>query len=177
MSTSPLLPDSITVDFIYSIWPTDGRQPWLEVELNPELGVPNSNVERRPVQHSITNIRGKEAEYGLDDAGFKFIKRETSCVNFQDDDEVRRVYYPESIELIKEHTGARRVILFDHSESVLYLFLSEPPSIIALILAIRRRRESVEEETATLRQPVSLFREIVPSERKLTRRSSYITYT
>jgi hypothetical protein len=35
--------------------------------------------------------------------------------NFYDDEEVKRVYYPEAELLIAETTGARRIFVFDHT--------------------------------------------------------------
>ena len=35
--------------------------------------------------------------------------------SFENDEEVEREYYPEPIELVKELTGASRVVPFDHS--------------------------------------------------------------
>ena len=35
--------------------------------------------------------------------------------NFFDDDEIKRVYYPEMDELIKAESGANRVVVFDHT--------------------------------------------------------------
>ena len=35
--------------------------------------------------------------------------------NFFDDDEIKRVYYPEMEALIKAESGAKRVVVFDHT--------------------------------------------------------------
>jgi DhnA family fructose-bisphosphate aldolase class Ia len=35
--------------------------------------------------------------------------------NFDDENEIRQVYYPEMEQLVKETTGAARVIAFDHN--------------------------------------------------------------
>ena len=35
--------------------------------------------------------------------------------DFYDEDEIRRVYYPEMVELIKAESGAKRVVVFDHT--------------------------------------------------------------
>jgi hypothetical protein len=58
----------------------------------------------RPVQH----------ELDLDREGFGLVEHRTAVKDFWDDDEVRRVYYPECEAFLKEHTGASRVFVFDH---------------------------------------------------------------
>jgi hypothetical protein len=47
--------------------------------------------------------------------GFRFVPHRSHVGNFADDAEVRRVYYPECVELIKQVSGAKRVVVFDHT--------------------------------------------------------------
>jgi hypothetical protein len=54
-------------------------------------------------------------EFDIDRTGFVFVHHPTQVHDFYDDDEVRRVYYPEMEALIKRETGARRVVVFDHT--------------------------------------------------------------
>ena len=42
-------------------------------------------------------------------------RHDTKMKNFFDADEIRRVYYPEMEELIKAESGAKRVVVFDHT--------------------------------------------------------------
>ena len=37
------------------------------------------------------------------------------CADFYDEAEIRRVYYPEMEALIKAESGAKRVVMFDHT--------------------------------------------------------------
>ena len=62
----------------------------------------------------IENLRGKEDIVSLDTAGFQFYKRTSKHATFDNDEEIRRVYSLESIELVKKLTGSSRVGLFDH---------------------------------------------------------------
>ena len=39
----------------------------------------------------------------------------TRIADFFDEDEIPRVYYPEMEALIKRETGAKRVVVFDHT--------------------------------------------------------------
>lgn len=47
--------------------------------------------------------------------GFRFVHHGTKVTDFYDEAEVRRVYYPEMEALIKSESGARRVVVFDHT--------------------------------------------------------------
>lgn len=51
----------------------------------------------------------------LDREGFILVKHETKMKNFYDEAEVRSVYYPETEQLVKERSGAKRVLVFDHT--------------------------------------------------------------
>ena len=47
--------------------------------------------------------------------GFRFVPHKSRVADFYDDAEVRRVYYPECEALIASVSGARRVVVFDHT--------------------------------------------------------------
>src|ERR1043166_6872936 len=51
----------------------------------------------------------------LERDGFRFVRHDTAMRDFLDPDEVTRVYYPEMEALIKAETGAKRVVVFDHT--------------------------------------------------------------
>jgi hypothetical protein len=77
-----------------------------------------------PVQHTgryeeravtIHNGRLIRDRLSLDHEGFVFISHETKVRDFYDEEEVRSVYYPEMERLVKELTGAAKVLLFDHT--------------------------------------------------------------
>jgi len=74
-------------------------------------------------QKSITveNLRGKEDSVSLDTTGFQFFNAPSTTTpeTFDDEEEIKKVYYPESIEFIKKLTGASRVVIFDHSTPTL----------------------------------------------------------
>jgi len=81
----------------------------------PPAGVPSRTG--KIVKHTIGVINGRPvaASLTLDDQGFMLTHHETSVHDFYDADEVRRIYYPEVERLVKEKTGATRVIVFDHN--------------------------------------------------------------
>ncbi|GAB1216546.1 hypothetical protein ATERTT37_005762 [Aspergillus terreus] len=70
-------------------------------------------VEALPV--TIHDVSGRELEYTLDSHGFQFYYHESQTKNFDDNDQVRSEYYPETEQLLKDATGASRVFIFDHT--------------------------------------------------------------
>ena len=69
--------------------------------------------ESRTVQ--ISNGRANIDDFTLPTHGFTFVTHHTAMQDFFDEGEVRRVYYPETEQLIKAESGARRVYVFDHT--------------------------------------------------------------
>ncbi|NQU72772.1 MAG: methyltransferase [Rhodospirillales bacterium] len=63
----------------------------------------------------IHNGRIADQEFTLPTHGFKLVAHHTTVKNFFDEDEIRRVYYPETEQLIKAESGAKRVVVFDHT--------------------------------------------------------------
>ena len=47
--------------------------------------------------------------------GFRFLRHESAVRDFFDEEELQRVYYPEMEALIQAESGARRVLVFDHT--------------------------------------------------------------
>ncbi len=68
--------------------------------------------EREVIVHDARPIADR---LDLDRQGFGLMRRETAVQDFYDNDEVRRVYYPEMERLVAEVTGASKVIVFDHT--------------------------------------------------------------
>ena len=62
----------------------------------------------------IHDLRPIQSELGLDVQGFALKEQRSAVRDFWDDDEVRRVYYPEAEAFLKQVTGASRVFIFDH---------------------------------------------------------------
>jgi hypothetical protein len=70
-------------------------------------------VDPHPV--TIRNARLHDGEFTLDRDGFAFVRHDTKMRDFFDEEEIRRVYYPEMEALIKANSGAKRVVVFDHT--------------------------------------------------------------
>ena len=62
----------------------------------------------------IRNAREVVDDLSLDKQGFELTHQETAVQDFYDQDEVKRIYYPEVERLLKEATGAEKVAIFDH---------------------------------------------------------------
>jgi hypothetical protein len=54
-------------------------------------------------------------QLSLERQGFIFVHHETQVKDFYDETEVRAVYYPEIEQLVKQTSGAKRVVVFDHT--------------------------------------------------------------
>jgi hypothetical protein len=67
--------------------------------------------------HRVTLHNGRllAGEFQLEREGFRFMPHETRVADFYDDAEIERVYYPEMEALIKRESGAKRVVVFDHT--------------------------------------------------------------
>ena len=65
--------------------------------------------------HSVVIRNGRKFETSLDGEGFLLAWHETRVTDFFDAAQLRDVYYPEMIELIKMQSGAKRVVAFDHT--------------------------------------------------------------
>jgi len=83
-------------------------------------GAPGGNDRRQggtydPRTVKMHNGRLETDRFVLDRDGFRFVPHPTKMRDFYDEDEIRSVYYPEMVELIKAQSGAKRVVVFDHT--------------------------------------------------------------
>lgn len=102
---------------------------------DPPPGVPRSNVVAEPHQVAVSDLRPIASALSLDREGFRLVRKKSEVRDFYDDREVRGIYYPEAEALIKEATGADRIVIFDHT--------------------VRRRVPGAEDRRDGLRQPVA----------------------
>jgi hypothetical protein len=82
---------------------------------DPEPGTPHSNSVLEPRRFAIRDIRPVASLPSLDGEGFGVVRHRSAMRDFASEDEIRRVYYPESETLLAEVTGADRVLIFDHT--------------------------------------------------------------
>src|SRR5215510_16376272 len=67
---------------------------------------------RRVIMH---NGRPEAARFELERDGFRFVRHDTNVADFFDQEQIRRIYYPEMEALVKAESGATRVVIFDHT--------------------------------------------------------------
>jgi len=106
------------------------RLPYVEAELNylvpmaarprylaydPGPGEMRSNMTHEAHRVRIHDMRPIQSQIALDEEGFALVEQRSAVRDFWDEDQIRRVYYPEAERLIKEVTGAARVFIFDHT--------------------------------------------------------------
>jgi hypothetical protein len=82
---------------------------------DPPPGAPRSNMERELHKVAIHDARQAAAEITLDREGFAVLHNESAVRDFWDEEEVKRVYYPEVQRVLTEATGASKVFIFDHT--------------------------------------------------------------
>lgn len=82
---------------------------------DPPPGIPRSNAEHEAHAVEIRDARPLANTTSLDANGFALVQHRSAVKDFFDDEEVRRIYYPEVERLVREATGADRVHIFDHT--------------------------------------------------------------
>jgi hypothetical protein len=90
-----------------------------ETLVNETFG-PNNIRRRRTGAHemrsmAVQNGREYANDLALERSGFVLVEHKTAMKNFFDEQELKSVYYPEIERLIKEQSGASRVVIFDHT--------------------------------------------------------------
>lgn len=81
----------------------------------PQPGVPRSNMTPDGHRVRIHDLRPVAENATLDEQGFAVLRHHSAVRDFQSEDEIRGVYYPETEVLIRHATGASRVFIFDHT--------------------------------------------------------------
>src|SRR6188472_365365 len=102
---------SITAEITYTV---DTGEKLMNGTFGPATAerVNTGTYEQRAVR--IRNARGAEG-LGLDTSGFMLVPHPTRVTDFFDPAQLESVHYPEVIELVKKESGARRVVVFDHT--------------------------------------------------------------
>jgi hypothetical protein len=91
----------------------DGSERPAIYTYEPPPGTPKTTGQFEPRSVLIRNARLGE-EPSLDRQGFRLVHQQTAVRDFYDREEVEKVYYPEIEVLLKEATGAEKVVVFDH---------------------------------------------------------------
>jgi len=80
----------------------------------PPPGVPVRTGKSEDHWVRIRDARPLIDQLSLDREGFVLLRQQSAVRNFYDEDEIKSVYYPECERVMKEATGATRVVAFDH---------------------------------------------------------------
>jgi hypothetical protein len=81
----------------------------------PPAGVPRSNAQHESHLVPIYDARPVASDLSLDREGFALVQHQSAVRDFWNEDEIKRVYYPEVERVISAATGASRVLIFDHT--------------------------------------------------------------
>lgn len=94
----------------------NGEKP-VAYQYEPPPGVPKRSGVYRAQRVSIANARvaPPPGSLSLDRNGFELHRHASALRDFSDPAQIRTVYYPEAEALLKQATGARRVVVFDHT--------------------------------------------------------------
>ena len=104
--------DSVTASLQFSVTTDE-----IPVALVSEPGLGPDEHAWTTAEHDVVidDARPMAEQLDLDRQGFALMRHPTAVRDFYDDDEVRRVYYPEMEALVRSVTGAGKVIVFDHT--------------------------------------------------------------
>ncbi len=105
-------PDTIEATLNYIV---DDGTPVFTIVAAPGGSDARSGGKPDPRRVRIHNGRPHAGEFKLDRNGFRFVRHDTKVTDFYDEEEIKRIYYPEMEALIKAESGARRVVVFDHT--------------------------------------------------------------
>ena len=112
--TDTEIPAAHDVDARLTFLINTGERP---VNYASVAGVRGEQLSGEYEQHTVTVYDGRPRveRIGLDGEGFKLVRHVSRVSDFYDDDEIGAVYEDEIIDLVKRHTGASRVVVFDHT--------------------------------------------------------------
>ena len=82
---------------------------------DPPPGVPQSNAVYEPHRLPIHDARSVAGRLSLDEEGLMLVDEPSAVTDFYDEEQLRRIYYPEAERLVAAATGASRVVVFDHT--------------------------------------------------------------
>jgi hypothetical protein len=93
--------------------PMSGKPRSLEFE--PPTGVPRTTAVYRDHTVTIRDVRPVAATLSLEREGFQLVSAASSVQDFNDAEAIQTLYYAETVSMLKELTGALRVVVFDHT--------------------------------------------------------------
>jgi hypothetical protein len=78
--------------------------------------VNRANSVTRFVDHTVTihDLRGREDTVSLERNGVQVLRHATRCTNFEDEEQIRALYYPDMEALVRQLTGATHATCYGH---------------------------------------------------------------
>ena len=107
------VPETIEATLNYFV--NTGATPVTVVGAPGATDLRSGGGESDPRQVLLHNGRPYADRFALERDGFRFVHHGTKVTDFYDEDEIRRVYYPEMEALVKAESAAKRVVVFDHT--------------------------------------------------------------
>jgi hypothetical protein len=107
--------DQETVEATLNYFVNTGATPVTVVGAPGATDLRSGGGESDPRPVLLRNGRLYADRFALERDGFRFVHHDTNVADFYDEDEIRRVYYPEMEALVKAESGAKRVVVFDHT--------------------------------------------------------------
>ncbi len=104
-----------TIEAILNYFVDTGATPVTLVGTPGATDVRTGGGESDPRRVALRNGRPYADRFALERNGFRFVHHDTEVADFYDEEEIRRVYYPEIEALVKAESGASRVVVFDHT--------------------------------------------------------------
>jgi hypothetical protein len=103
---------SVDAELTYIV---DDGQPSIRYVDWPEEAHKERIAPYEPRRTRVHNGRVAGGPFSLPGHGFKLVDHETAMLDFHDEAEIQRIYYPETAALIKAESDAARVHVFDHT--------------------------------------------------------------
>jgi hypothetical protein len=104
-----------SVEGVLNYYKPSAEKPRTYTYSPPPPGEPMSTVVAEPHAVTIRDARPVLSQVSLDREGFDLIRFETAVTDFDDDETVKAIYYPQVERAVKAATGADRVVIFDHT--------------------------------------------------------------
>ncbi|MBO0736437.1 MAG: methyltransferase [Alphaproteobacteria bacterium] len=104
-----------TIEATLNYFADTGAMPVTLVGAPGDTDTRSGGGQSDPRRVVLRNGRPHAAGFALERHGFRFLHHDTQVGDFYDEEEIRRVYYPEMEALVKAESGASRVVVFDHT--------------------------------------------------------------
>lgn len=114
---SPVPRGPVDAKLNFYVAPADGAKPFNYTYEPPPNGDPQRNFSNEELDVTVHDVRGREKDFTLDNNAFEVVQGiESEEKDFNDDEHIKQVYYPEVEKLILDNVaGSNRVLLFDHT--------------------------------------------------------------